>query len=201
MVKGNAYPVAASHRVATRWLAAWRYASAGHVVPSHTRAASAWRATHRGTRLPLRTSGSRALCAPAAPAAVQPGPAAGRVEGAEGNESSENPADETAAVDDAARAAGAAGEGAGAPASPPAGEGPTFLEGIFGDCLSYPNVIWAQEVVTALRDAGGLPWWLAIAATTVTARGVLFPLAVYQQVSILTGLLCSEFCIVNIPGH
>jgi hypothetical protein len=27
-----------------------------------------------------------------------------------------------------------------------AGEGPTFLENIFGDCLSYPNVVWAQEV-------------------------------------------------------
>ena len=194
MVKGTAYSVA----VATRWMAAWRYASAGHVVPSHTRAASAWRATHRGTRSPLRPSGSRAMSVHLHDT-LQPGPAAGRVECAEGNESSEKAADETAAVDDAARAAGAAGVGA--PETPPAGEGPTFLEGIFGDCLSYPNVVWAQEVVAALRDAGGLPWWLAIAATTVTARGLLLPLAVYQQVSILTGLLCSDLCIVSIPGH
>lgn len=194
MVSGTAYPA-----VANRWLAAWRYASAGHVVTTHTRAASPWRVTHRGTRAPLCPSGLRALwSAPAAPAAVQlPGPAAGRVavaSGAEGHESSANAAHATAAVDDAAsgtvRAAGAAGEGAGSPA----GEGPTFLEGIFGDCLLYPNVVWAQEVVAALRDAGGLPWWLAIAATTVTARGMLFPLAVYQQVSILKGLPCSEPC-------
>ncbi len=151
------------------------------------------RATHRGTRAPLHPSGSRALWS--APAEVQPpGQAAGRVavaSAAEGHESSTKAVDATAAVDDTARAAGAAG----------AGEGPTFLEGIFGDCLSYPNVVWAQEVVAAMHDAGGLPWWLAIAATTVTARGLLFPLAVYQQVSILKGLLSSEFCTVNIPGH
>ena len=62
-----------------------------------------------------------------------------------------------------------------------AGEGPTFLENFFGDCLSYPNVVWAQEVVALVHETSGLPWWLSIAATTWTVRGLLFPLAVYQQ--------------------
>ena len=66
-------------------------------------------------------------------------------------------------------------------AQPFAGEGPTFLENIFGDCLSYPNVAWAQEVLAAVHETTGLPWWLAIAATTITARSLMFPLAVYQQ--------------------
>lgn len=61
------------------------------------------------------------------------------------------------------------------------GEGPSFLEGIFGDCLSYPNVVWAQEVLAAVHEATGLPWWLTIAAATFTARSFMLPMAVYQQ--------------------
>jgi hypothetical protein len=32
------------------------------------------------------------------------------------------------------------------PEPPGTSEEPTFLENVFGDCASYPNVLWAQEV-------------------------------------------------------
>ena len=78
-------------------------------------------------------------------------------------------------------AQGAALDSASVASSEVGGEGPSFLEGIFGDCLSYPNVVWAQDVLAAVHVTTGFPWWLAIAATTWTARSLLLPLAVYQQ--------------------
>ena len=56
----------------------------------------------------------------------------------------------------------------------------TFLENILGDCLSYPNVLWAQDMLACVHQTTGLPWWLSISTTTLTARALLFPLAVYQ---------------------
>ena len=76
---------------------------------------------------------------------------------------------------------GGSAEGSAAAAGASAGEGPSFLESMFGDCLSYPNVVGAQEVLAAVHEATGLPWWLAIAATTLMARSLMLPLAVYQQ--------------------
>ena len=56
----------------------------------------------------------------------------------------------------------------------------TVLENILGDCLSYPNVLWAQDMLACVHQTTGLPWWLSISTTTLTARALLFPLAVYQ---------------------
>ena len=47
------------------------------------------------------------------------------------------------------------------------GAGAWFWDSALGDCMSYPNVVLAQEVLGRVHVATGLPWWATIAVTTL----------------------------------